>query len=154
MITPQEKIQCVSWFIETKSDIQTQRNYTTKYAKQAPTRQSIRNWHKQFMETGTLLHKLRSGRPRTSEEDIEHIHQSFSRSPRKTIRTASVELQVVPLCWSLFCIFSCVISLCLNIRFCFNKPRNTLYFFLWSNHFYKAWKSIILFFEFCSEIKK
>ena len=35
MITPQEKAQCVSWSIETKSDIQTQRNYTTKYAKQA-----------------------------------------------------------------------------------------------------------------------
>ena len=24
---PQEKAQCVSWFIETKSDVQTQRNY-------------------------------------------------------------------------------------------------------------------------------
>ena len=89
MITQQEKAQCVSWFIETKSDIQTQRNYTTKYAKQAPARQSIRNWHKQFMETGTLLHIPRSGRPRTSEEDIERIHQSFSRSPRKSIRSAS-----------------------------------------------------------------
>ena len=27
MTTPQEKAQCVSWFIETKSDVQTQRNY-------------------------------------------------------------------------------------------------------------------------------
>ena len=27
MSTPQEKAQCVSWFIETKSDVQTQRNY-------------------------------------------------------------------------------------------------------------------------------
>ena len=81
MITPQEKAQCGSWFIETKSDIQTQKNYTTKYAKQAPACQSIRNWHKQFMETGTLLYKPRSGRPRTSEEDIERIHQSCSRSP-------------------------------------------------------------------------
>ena len=94
MITPQEKAQCVSWFSETKSDIQTQRNYATKCAKQAPARQSICNWHKQFMETGTLLHKPRSRRPRTSEEDIKHIHQSFSHSPRKSIRTASVELQV------------------------------------------------------------
>ena len=45
MITPQEKAQCVAWFIETKSDIQTQRNYTTKYAKQTPASQSIRNCH-------------------------------------------------------------------------------------------------------------
>ena len=29
MFTPQEKAQCVSRFIEMKSDIQTQRNYTT-----------------------------------------------------------------------------------------------------------------------------
>ena len=27
MTTAQEKEQCVSWFIETKSDVQTQRNY-------------------------------------------------------------------------------------------------------------------------------
>ena len=27
MITAQEKAQCVSWFIETKSNFQTQRNY-------------------------------------------------------------------------------------------------------------------------------
>ena len=27
MVTPQEKAQCVSWFIETKSNVQTQRRY-------------------------------------------------------------------------------------------------------------------------------
>ena len=39
MFTPQEKAECGSWFIETKSDIHTLKNYTTKYAKQAPSRQ-------------------------------------------------------------------------------------------------------------------
>ena len=29
MATPQEKTQCVSWFIETKSDVPTQRKYKT-----------------------------------------------------------------------------------------------------------------------------
>ena len=33
MTTPQEKVQCVSWFIETKSDFQTQRNYRSKYGR-------------------------------------------------------------------------------------------------------------------------
>ena len=88
MSTPQEKAQCVSWLIETKSDIQTQRNYTTKHAKRARARQSICNWHKQFMGTETLLHIPRSGRPITSEEGIERIRQLFSRSPTKSIRTA------------------------------------------------------------------
>ena len=31
MTTPQEKAQCVSWFIETKSNVQAQRNYRSKY---------------------------------------------------------------------------------------------------------------------------
>ena len=43
MTTPQEKAQCVSWFIEAKSDIQAQRNFIAKYAKPAPARQSIRH---------------------------------------------------------------------------------------------------------------
>ena len=33
MTTPQEKAQCVSWFIGTKSDVQTQRKYRTKYGR-------------------------------------------------------------------------------------------------------------------------
>ena len=51
MTTSQEKAQCVSWFIKTKSDIQAQRNFIAKYAKRAPARQSICNWHKQFVGT-------------------------------------------------------------------------------------------------------
>ena len=38
--TPQEKAQCVSWFIETKSDVQTQRNYRSKYGRDPPSRLS------------------------------------------------------------------------------------------------------------------
>ena len=76
MTTPQEKAQCVSWFIKTKSDIQTQRNFIAKYAKRAPARQSIRNWHKQFVGTGTLLLKSRSGWLKTSEKGIEHAYSS------------------------------------------------------------------------------
>ena len=51
MSTPQEKAQCVSWFIETKSDIQAQRNFRRKYGRKLPARPSIRAWHKKFMET-------------------------------------------------------------------------------------------------------
>ena len=66
MATPQEKAQCVAWFIQIKSDMQTQQNYRNKYGKDRPSRPSIRAWHKKFMETGTVLDKGRSGRPRTS----------------------------------------------------------------------------------------
>ena len=91
MTTPQEKAQCVSWFIKTKSDIQAQRNFIAKYVKRAPARQSIRNWHKQFVGTGTLLLKPRSEWSKTSEKGIERIRQSFSRNPTKSIGTAFVQ---------------------------------------------------------------
>ena len=90
MITPQEKAQCVSWFIKTKSDIQAQRNFIAKYVKRAPAGKSIRNWHKQFVGTGTLLLKPRSGWSKTSEKGIERIRQLFSHSPTKFIGTAFV----------------------------------------------------------------
>ena len=60
MFTPQEKAQCVSWFIETKLDVQTQRRYRTKYGKPPPSRSSIRRWHKKVMETGSVLDAVRS----------------------------------------------------------------------------------------------
>ena len=41
MATPQEKAQCVSWFIETKLNIQTQRKYRTKNGKNPPSRFSM-----------------------------------------------------------------------------------------------------------------
>ena len=90
MTTSQEKAQGVSWFIKTKSDVQSQRNFRAKYEKRAPARQSICNWHMQLVGTGTLLPKLRSGWLKTSEKDIERIRQSFSRSPAKSIRSACV----------------------------------------------------------------
>ena len=41
MTTLQEKTQCVPWFIETKSDVQTQRKYRTKYERNPSSRPSI-----------------------------------------------------------------------------------------------------------------
>ena len=38
MATTREKAECVSWFIETKSDLQTRRNFRTKYARDPPSR--------------------------------------------------------------------------------------------------------------------
>ena len=93
MTTAQEKAQCVSWLIEIKSDVQTQRNYRSKYGRDPPSRPSIRLWYKKFMETGTVF-DARSGRPRTSEENIERVWQAFQRSPMKFIRTAARQLDL------------------------------------------------------------
>ena len=94
MTTPQEKAQCVFWFIKTKSNVQTQRNYTSKYGRDPSSRPSIRLWHKKFMETGTVFDTRQSGRPRTSEESIKRVRQAFQRSPMKSIRTAARQLEL------------------------------------------------------------
>ena len=91
MTTAQEKAQCLSWFIETKSDVQTQRNYRSKYGRDPPLRPL---WHNKFMETGTVFDARRSGRPRTSEENIERVRQAFQRSPMKSIRTTARQLDL------------------------------------------------------------
>ena len=96
MVTPQEKAQCVSRFIETKLDVQTQRRYKTKNGKDPPSRSSICQWHKNFMETGLVLDAVRSGQPRTSVKNIKRVRQTFSRSPIKFICTAARELELPP----------------------------------------------------------
>ena len=92
MTTPQEKARFVSWFIETKSDVQTQRSYRSKYGRDPPSRPSIHLWHKKFMETGTVFDTRRSAPPRTPEENIERVRQAFQRSPMKSIHTAARQL--------------------------------------------------------------
>ena len=94
MSTPQEKAQCVSWFIETKSDIQAQQNFRHKYGRKPPARPTIRAWHKKFMETGSVLQRKGAGRPQISEEEIESVRVAYTRNPRKCIRWASTQLQI------------------------------------------------------------
>ena len=94
MTTTQENAQCVSWFIETKSDVQTQRNYRSKYGRNLPSRPSICLWHKKFMESGTVFDTKRSVRPTTYEENIERVRQAFQHSSMKSIRTAARQLEL------------------------------------------------------------
>ena len=90
-----ESTMCI-WFIETKSDVQTQRRYRTKYGKNPPSRSPIRRLHKKFMETGSVLDAVKTWRPRISAENIENVRQAFSRSCMKSIRTAARQLELPP----------------------------------------------------------
>ena len=46
------------------------------------------------METGTVFDTRRSGRPGTSEENIERVRQAFQHSPMKLIHTADRQLEL------------------------------------------------------------
>uniref|UniRef100_T1J3W6 DUF4817 domain-containing protein n=1 Tax=Strigamia maritima TaxID=126957 RepID=T1J3W6_STRMM len=74
-----------------------QRNYRQQYARQPPCKQTIRQWFQRFLETGSMKHRKRSGRPRTSDEHIEEVSQKFQRSLRTSLRRASLQLNI-PLC--------------------------------------------------------
>ncbi|GBN57361.1 hypothetical protein AVEN_151180-1 [Araneus ventricosus] len=82
MATVQEKAMCVLWFFETKSVITTQRRFRTTYKKDPPSDNSIRRWLTQFQETGSVLHRKGAGRPSTSQENVDRIQKTFTRSPR------------------------------------------------------------------------
>ena len=84
MSTPQEKALCVSWFIETKSDIQAQRNFGRMYRRKPHARPTIRAWHKKFMETDSVLQKKGAGPPQISEEEIESVRVAYTKTPRKS----------------------------------------------------------------------
>jgi hypothetical protein len=83
----QEKIMCVLWFFETKSVVKMQRRYKTCYGRDPPSDNAIRRSLQQFQETDTVLH-----RPNLLQEDVDRMQEAFSRSPQKSTRRASVQL--------------------------------------------------------------
>jgi hypothetical protein len=80
----QEKTMCVLWFFKTKPVIKTQRCCRTQYGKAAPSDNAIRRRLKQFQGTGSVLHRKGAGRPSTSQEDVDRIQETCSRSPQKS----------------------------------------------------------------------
>lgn len=94
MASAQQKAFCVIRFARCESVISVQREFRTTYGVDPPTAQSIRRWYKQFSDTGCLCKGKSSGRPRVSNEDVERIRQSFTRSPQKSTRRAGRELNI------------------------------------------------------------
>ena len=78
---------------KTNSVTLVQRLFRRRYGKPPPTRQLIYDWSKKFQETGCLCKGKSSGRPPVSEERVERVRETFTRSPRKSTR-ASLELQM------------------------------------------------------------
>src|SRR5688572_14428605 len=94
MASAAEKAQCVLWFEQFKSPTIVQREYRRQFKKKPPSRSAIRRWHKQFKGTGSILDRKRSGRPTTEENVIKVVQNAFQRSPCKSLRQASMELQI------------------------------------------------------------
>lgn len=94
MTTPQEKAQCVWWYVESKSPVTVQRQFRRQYGRDPPSKSCIMRWVKNFQETGSVKDLPRSGRPGVSQQTVENVQVAFQRSPQKSIRRASRELHV------------------------------------------------------------
>ena len=88
-----EKAFCVLELAKTNSVTLVQRLFRRRYGNPPPTRQSIYDWSNKFQENGCLCKGKSSGRPTVSEETVERVRETFTRSPRKSTTRANLELQ-------------------------------------------------------------
>jgi hypothetical protein len=69
-------------------------HFRIQHGRQPPIRKSIWLWENKLRTTGSLLHVKPPGETRTSEEIVNRIREAFQRSPCKSIRAASLLLQI------------------------------------------------------------
>ena len=94
MITAKQKAFCVIEFCKSESTTTVQRAFRLQFGVSPPDRKDILRWYRQFVETGCLYKGKSPGRPRVMEESVERIRSAFLRSPRKSTRRTSRELQM------------------------------------------------------------
>ena len=107
MLTIQQKAQCVLRYHKLKSPTAVQRKFRNEFGQDPPHTNSIKRWFKNFMETGSILDCKRSGRPSIDEETIDAVRVGFHRSPRKSIRVASMNLLFLEAQFTKFYINDC-----------------------------------------------
>ena len=94
MISVQQKAQCVLWHAKFESYWAVQQEFRRVYQQEPPSKPAILYWVKQFTNTGSLLRKKGSGRPRVSNERVGQIAEKFDRSPKTSVHIASLQLGV------------------------------------------------------------
>ena len=95
MWTLQQKVQCVLWLAEEKSITRVQRHDRHTWNVDPPDHKAILKWDRTLQERGSLLPQTgKHAKVSVNEETIECVRTAFARSPRKSIRRASTELQI------------------------------------------------------------
>ena len=90
--TGMEKAFCVLEFDKNNLWTCVQRKFWTGFSKQPPDQRTIQKWNAKFK--GVCLCSRKRIAPSPSTETIERVRNIFQRSPRKSIRKASLELQM------------------------------------------------------------
>lgn len=94
--SPTERSWCVLEFARCNSFVAVQRAFRRQFGRRGPPETSIRRWYEQFRYRGCICHqgKGRAGRPSVTEETVDRVRETFTRSPRKSVRRASRELKI------------------------------------------------------------
>ena len=94
MASQQEKAFCVLRFEVFRTVITVHRKFRARFRKDAPCRNNITRWYRQFVETGFLCRGKSPGRPHVSDDNFERVREAFLRSPGKSVAKASRELDM------------------------------------------------------------
>jgi hypothetical protein len=95
MSTSQAQVQCLLWLAELQFLTAVQGRFRTQFGRQPPIRKRIPFVDNKLMTTGSLLRVKSSGKTRISKENVNCIAEAFQRSPRKSIRAASLQLRTI-----------------------------------------------------------
>jgi hypothetical protein len=90
----EQKSFCVLQLAKAESIITVQSGFRTKYHTEPPTDKTIREWYRKFEETDCLCAAKRTGQPGSLLETVDHVRESFTRSPKKLTRRPSQELEM------------------------------------------------------------
>jgi len=108
MASQQEKAFRVLRFEVSRSVITVHCEFRARFSKDAPCRNDITKWYREFVETGCLCKGKIPGRPRVSDDNIERVLEVFLRSPRKSVARASRELDMPKMTvWKVLCKWLC-----------------------------------------------
>jgi hypothetical protein len=89
MVSQQEKAFCVLCFDVSRSVITVQREFRARFKKDAPHKNNVTRWYKQFEETGCLCKGWSPGQLHVSDYNIERVSEAFQRNPRKSVTRAN-----------------------------------------------------------------
>jgi hypothetical protein len=97
-----KKAFCVLDYHVNQSVISVQRHFRTRFNEDPPSNQSIRKWYLNFKRNGCICKKKSTGRPSVSNEVVEQVRESFTRSPQKSTVKCSRELGIPqPTVWKI-----------------------------------------------------
>ena len=92
-----QRAKCTIWYENNNSYVFTQRQYHGEFGKNAPcpSAPSIKKWHDNFLNTGSIQdYKRKVHHTATSEEKKEEVRQHFDKNPHSSLRTAEPVLQI------------------------------------------------------------